>query len=242
MKKRLFGIVSVIMMLAMLASCGVNTRESDIEAAKNTVIGMVNTIKSGNLDGIEDYFINNGDLKDDIDELKESFDFKKNFVGGMGDAAALFGEEKIDEMVEKLVVGVLGKINCRIDSADIDNGDASRIKISATMSIPSADDMDIDDFDVEGMMMEIFGISSPEELATKWMEKEGLSLEDFVQKYATANQDDIAKAMMESFAPEMDAFIDKLFNEIIDAAKPEEENGEFILEKVGSEWKIAEMN
>ena len=237
MRSKMIIILSALLSVVMLASCGKKQEQAaakptaqpvPVEEAKETVTGYLTSVKEKGMEQSTGYLAATASNNNAISEYYDLVDAMKDTVAAVaGDdvAASIVGEAK-SMMSEKLEYTV----------KDTKQNSDGSVDVTAEITVPDFSTVDIGALDMNGAMMSIFGTTDYKEIALKFAERKGLSAADLV-KYTDQNK--LVADIFEAYKPELTQF----FNKIAGSAATTVTTEHFTVKKQSDgSWKIAEMS
>lgn len=234
MKKILFKLAAVLTAVLTLASCG--SSNSGTEGAKSVVEAFLADFTHSSLKESSYYFTDTDKNNSEYSALKDSADIS----GYISTAMNGFDKYLPTSILNDITALAMGKIYSYSIEDILINGDSANVHAhfrSMDMnSINAAEEPD-----TIALAKESFGfdISDGAELFTRYLEKAGMTKEEFLEQYPKLSEEELLKKLYTPFRKEMLDFFSKIIDKQYENAQFNEMKLEFNLKQQSDgSWKI----
>lgn len=240
MKKRIMAMVLALVMVFALSACGSKEKEAEVALEKyfeDFIAGKINADNAGE-------YITDEDLKEEVissvdtDDVLENMDISSFEAMGIElDKAAI---EKSAETLNKTVLSMYS-----FEHDEIVLQEDGTVKTVVSITCPDEDLMEGSEEFTQEVMLEVFGfgMDDVESVFTVWAEKEGITPEELLIKYMSADEDEIASGFAKAFSEEIEALFPALFEkmgEIVKNTERKTTSYTYTLEETDGKWKITD--
>ena len=238
MKKRILAMLLALSLVFVFTACGKNSAK-----AEKTLEKFFGEFTEGKVDlKNADSYVTDEDLKEDLFDSIDVDGFVENTdLSAFESMGITIDDDSVRSAAETFRKKAI--VLYSFQTEEVKDNDDGTVTAKISVTKPDMENIEDETAIAEAAFSEVFGfdMSKPEEMLTKWAEKEGVTVEELLMKYITLPEEEISKAFAGAFREDLMKFIPALFDKLAEhieesekitttySCKMEEKDGNWVI-------------